>query len=139
VLDVCWGKFESFWPQSVSLVEISGATPSSTPSSAVLDCRRITDIQEQTPTRGANCVRARERERGLKRSALWWGKIRQRGGRNKRSKSGKERAPFTAGCTEEVGPAIAAVLLQHQLAAAGAGGFLHLVPLHCPLFRRATL
>ncbi len=58
----------------------------------------------QTPTRGANCVRARERERGLKRglkrSALWWGNIRQGGGRNQRGKSGKERAPFTRGCKQ---------------------------------------
>jgi hypothetical protein len=58
-------------------------------------------FQEQTPTGGANCDRARERERGLKRglkrSALWWGKVRQGGGRNQRGKSGKERAPFTRG------------------------------------------
>jgi hypothetical protein len=87
-----------------------GATPSSSPSSTVLDCRGITDIQEQTPTRGAKCVRTRELERGLKRglkrSALWWGKIRQGGGRNQRGKSGKERAPSTRGlqagaCREE--------------------------------------
>jgi len=71
----------------------------------VLDCRRITDIQEQTPTRGANYDRARERERGLKsrlkRSAVWWGNIRQGGGRNQRGKSGKERAPFTRACREK--------------------------------------